>query len=499
MDALARRSAWKEIALWLTGLKQRLLFETMREGARAFHAALDEEPKNASAIERVRFALRGICVSFRAARRRNGVPREWRYLEAELRDEITAERRRYEEAGERSSARESRRAICARPRRGLGDAAVARGRQLGRHVARARARDRRARGSVHRDPRGRVRGMRRPGDCGRLAHSLTFGCQTLGCADSSPVDSQSVRVQRRRAPARCRARRTACGTETKLSTAAAEATAIARAAGDVEAIYVLGGDGTYNEVLNGVEVDVRSASCRRRTSASPRARPPRNPVRAADRSCRAERAGSGSAGERRPLRFDAGLGFDTELFRKVDELGRSPAGRRPATSPSWRSPPRRTGSVTGAEERVEIEGHGAPRSSSSRIHSLHLVQAPSRSISCPEPTRRVSRSSRWYPGRARPSSPPAPRCSREKTQKQRALRPAISTASSFVAIARSRSGSTARTRRHIKGGVPGGARRGHGAPIVHNGLVHSGDEASNARDAAPDHQRGRGTRPPRAE
>lgn len=122
------------------------------------------------------------------------------------------------------------------------------------------------------------------------------------------------------------------GTETRLTTAAGEATAIARAAGDVEAIYVLGGDGTYNEVLNGVEVDVPLGFLPGGgTSVLPRALGlPRNPVAAAKRVTegRTRRIGLGRVNGRR-FGFSAGLGFDAELVRRVDELGRSADGTRP--------------------------------------------------------------------------------------------------------------------------------------------------------------------------
>jgi AcrR family transcriptional regulator len=82
----------------LTGSKQELLFETMREGARAFHAALDEVPEDASAIERVRLALRGhLRVVSRQIDVATVFTREWRYLEDRYREEILEERRRYEE------------------------------------------------------------------------------------------------------------------------------------------------------------------------------------------------------------------------------------------------------------------------------------------------------------------------------------------------------------------------------------------------------------------
>jgi AcrR family transcriptional regulator len=82
----------------LTGSKQELLFETMREGARAFHAALDAVREDAPAAERVRLALRGhLRVVSEQLDVATVFTREWRYLEGEHREGIVAERRRYEE------------------------------------------------------------------------------------------------------------------------------------------------------------------------------------------------------------------------------------------------------------------------------------------------------------------------------------------------------------------------------------------------------------------
>ncbi|MDP8910607.1 MAG: TetR/AcrR family transcriptional regulator [Actinomycetota bacterium] len=78
--------------------KQDLLYETMREGARAFHAALDDLPEDAPAAERIRLALRA---HLRVVADQLDVAtvfvREWRYLEGERREQIVVERRRYEE------------------------------------------------------------------------------------------------------------------------------------------------------------------------------------------------------------------------------------------------------------------------------------------------------------------------------------------------------------------------------------------------------------------
>jgi len=82
----------------LTGSKQELLFETMREGALAFHAALDAIPEEAPAVERIRHALRGhLRVVSEQLDVATVFTREWRYLEDAYREEILAERRRYEE------------------------------------------------------------------------------------------------------------------------------------------------------------------------------------------------------------------------------------------------------------------------------------------------------------------------------------------------------------------------------------------------------------------
>jgi AcrR family transcriptional regulator len=82
----------------LTGSKQELLFQAMREGAEAFHGALDAIPEDARGVERIRQALRGhlrvVSAQLDVA---TVFTREWRYLEGEHRDEILAERRRYED------------------------------------------------------------------------------------------------------------------------------------------------------------------------------------------------------------------------------------------------------------------------------------------------------------------------------------------------------------------------------------------------------------------
>jgi len=81
-----------------TPSKQDLLHDMMRDGATAFHAALDGVPEDAPASERLRLALRAhLKVVAEQLDVATVFIREWRYLEPERRDEILAERRRYEE------------------------------------------------------------------------------------------------------------------------------------------------------------------------------------------------------------------------------------------------------------------------------------------------------------------------------------------------------------------------------------------------------------------
>jgi diacylglycerol kinase family enzyme len=137
------------------------------------------------------------------------------------------------------------------------------------------------------------------------------------------VDEHRLEAVRRALPA---------DTEVRLTTGPGEATALAAEADAVEAIYVLGGDGTYNEVLNGLRHDVPVGFLPGGgTSVLPRALGlPRNPIEAARRvrKGRTRRIAVGRVNGRR-FGFSAGIGLDAELVRRVDELGRSPEGRRP--------------------------------------------------------------------------------------------------------------------------------------------------------------------------
>ena len=78
--------------------KEDLLWETLREGAAAFHAAIDGIPDDLPPVDKIRAAVRG---HLRVVAEQLDVAtvfvREWRYLVGERREEFVAERRRYEE------------------------------------------------------------------------------------------------------------------------------------------------------------------------------------------------------------------------------------------------------------------------------------------------------------------------------------------------------------------------------------------------------------------
>jgi diacylglycerol kinase family enzyme len=123
------------------------------------------------------------------------------------------------------------------------------------------------------------------------------------------------------------------GTETLLTHARGDATEIAAEwSPKVEAIYVFSGDGTYNEVINGMRADIPVGFIPGGgTSVLPRALGlPRNPVHAAQRIAFGEpRRISLGRINGRLFCFNAGIGFDAELVRRVDALGRREDGKRP--------------------------------------------------------------------------------------------------------------------------------------------------------------------------
>jgi diacylglycerol kinase family enzyme len=123
------------------------------------------------------------------------------------------------------------------------------------------------------------------------------------------------------------------GTETFLTQARGEATDLAAEwSPRAEALYVFSGDGTYNEVINGLRADVPVGFVPGGgTSVLPRALGlPRNPVHAAQRIAfgKPRRISLGRINGRL-FSFNAGIGFDAELVRRVDALGRREDGKRP--------------------------------------------------------------------------------------------------------------------------------------------------------------------------
>jgi diacylglycerol kinase family enzyme len=123
------------------------------------------------------------------------------------------------------------------------------------------------------------------------------------------------------------------GTSIVRTTKPGEATRLAREhESSVDAIYVLSGDGTCNEVLNGVTGHVPLGFLPAGgTSVLPRALGlGRDPVVAARLVARgvSRPIGLGRVNGRR-FGFNAGVGLDAEIVRRIDDLGRAADGTRP--------------------------------------------------------------------------------------------------------------------------------------------------------------------------
>jgi diacylglycerol kinase family enzyme len=149
--------------------------------------------------------------------------------------------------------------------------------------------------------------------------------------------------------------------ETVLTERRGHAIELARDA-ETETVFAFGGDGVFNEVLNGVSGDRRVGFVPGGgTNVLPRALGlPRDATEAARRLTGAtpRRISLGRANGRR-FAFGAGIGLDSQSVRRVDAMGRREDGRRPGdlafvraivgivASSGWRLP-----------DVLEVKGHG---------------------------------------------------------------------------------------------------------------------------------------------
>jgi diacylglycerol kinase family enzyme len=122
-------------------------------------------------------------------------------------------------------------------------------------------------------------------------------------------------------------------TALRVTTRRGQATDIAKdVSGEATSVFVFGGDGTFNEALNGIDSATPLGLIPGGgTSVLPRALGlPREPVEVARQLAKGatRRIGLGRVNGHR-FGFGAGLGLDAEIVRAVDALGRQPDGRRP--------------------------------------------------------------------------------------------------------------------------------------------------------------------------
>jgi len=140
------------------------------------------------------------------------------------------------------------------------------------------------------------------------------------------------------------------------------ATELARGVGGADRIYVFGGDGLLNEVLNGLGEDaVVGILPGGRTNVMARALGvPLDPAAAARAliSAPLRRISLGRVNGRR-FAFAAGIGFDAELVRRVDQHGRRSDGRRPGDFVfAWETAKLLTGWHGRRDPVLEIEDFG---------------------------------------------------------------------------------------------------------------------------------------------
>jgi diacylglycerol kinase family enzyme len=130
----------------------------------------------------------------------------------------------------------------------------------------------------------------------------------------------------------------------------------------IDALYVFSGDGGFNEVLNGVDGSVPIGFLPGgSTSVLSRALGlPRDPIRAAEQIAqgRVRRISVGVANGRR-FGFSAGVGFDAEVVRRVDLLGRRPDGKRGGdVAFLWATAKTLAARRARYDEALSIEGYG---------------------------------------------------------------------------------------------------------------------------------------------
>jgi diacylglycerol kinase family enzyme len=181
------------------------------------------------------------------------------------------------------------------------------------------------------------------------------------------VNPYSTQVTGRRITAVERALREHVEVRTELTRRPGHATELAaEAARSADAIVVFSGDGTYNEALNGVDGEIPVGFLPGGgTSVLPRALGlPRDAETAAATVGEAAAAGRtrritvGAVNGRR-FCFSAGIGFDGEAVRRLNELGRRPGGARPGDLAFARTVARMLFERRGRyEPQLEIAGHG---------------------------------------------------------------------------------------------------------------------------------------------